>query len=61
MQAASGRDDHIKDLPKFFLCQKEARQNLEETTPRPRHTHEVASSHTAVFAGLRQGEAIKQH
>lgn len=61
MQAASGRDDQIQDLPKFsfFLSQKEARQDLEEITPRPRHTHthETAISHTAVFAEVRQGEA----
>lgn len=38
---------------------------MEEITPRPRHTHthirEMAFSHTSVFPGLRQGEAVQQH
>lgn len=37
---------------------------MEEITSRPRHTHthicETAIRHTAVFAEIRQGEAIQQ-
>lgn len=53
MQAASGRDDQIKELPKFSFFPKK----------RPGRTHicEMAFSHTAVFAGIRQGEAVQQH